>query len=130
MTRVLFVTRGGPYDDEYIEGNHEMTWKGQFSGRRDNLVTCGTRVWYRNDKKHRYFKLIGTVRSIELLSAGNPSQKIPSTYKLQLDVHDVQTQRVVQRAPGDKKTHQSILRAEGYSEDIIASAGGWPHGIY
>ena len=128
MPGLLFVTRGGPYDDEWIEGSTEMTWKGQFSGRRDNLVACGTRVWYRNNKKHRYFKLIATVRSIELLSAGNPLQKVPSTYKLHLDVH--QTQMVVERAPGDKKTHQSILRAEGYGEDIIDSAGGWPHGIY
>ena len=130
MTSIIFVTIGGPYSDEYIEGSTEMIWKGQNKGRRDERVTRGTKVWFRNNPKKKCFKLLGTVESIEQMSPGDTSKNIASTYKLILNLFDAVNQIEIKKASGDRTTHQNILRSEGYSEDIIEGARWYTQGIY
>lgn len=127
---IIFVTigKGAKYDNKYIEGEHTMIWKGQDSGKRDGRVVPGTRIWFRNSSKHKYFKLLGTVENIELLEPGNTKNSIAATYMLRLNLLDHQP--VIERLNIDRTTHQSVLRSEGYSEDIIETAHWFPEGIY
>lgn len=130
MESHIFVTRGGPYADVYVEGTNEMIWKGQNNGTRDNRVTRGTNVWYRNDKRNMAFKLIGIVEKKTLESIGDKTRRVPATYKLRLHLFDVTNQIVIRRADGDRTTHQTILRMSGFPENVVNDAGRWPHGIY
>lgn len=127
---IIFVTLGGPYSDEYIEGSNEMVWKGQNKGGRDGRVMRGTRVWFRNSPNKKSFKLLGTVESIEQQSPGDAPNKIAATYKLRLNLFDTTNQIEIKKATADRTTHQTILRSEGYSEDIIKQACWFTHGIY
>jgi hypothetical protein len=127
---IIFVTLGGPYSDEYIEGSNEMIWKGQNKGVRDGRVVRGTKVVIRNNPTKKSFKLLATVQSIEQLLPGDAPNKIAATYKLKLNLFDATNQTIIKKSPADRTTHQTILRREGFSEDIIESARWWPHGIY
>jgi hypothetical protein len=127
---IIFVTigNGAQYENKYIEGEHTMIWKGQDSGKRDGRVVPGTRVWFRKSSHNKHFKLIGTVETIEAVESGDVKNKIAATYMLRLNLFD--DQPVIERTNIDRTTHQSILRKEGYSEDIIETAKWFPEGIY
>ena len=125
---MIFVNGdGSTYDNEYIEGSTQMTWKGQRKGGRDNRVTTGTQVWFRRSSHRTAFTMIATVDRVELLTPGNRSASIPATYRLYLILEE--NPRTIQKAIGDTTTHQSILRAEGFSEEVVMSAI-FAHGIY
>ena len=125
---VIFVNGdGSTYNNEYVEGSNKMIWKGQNSGLRDNRVVPGTRVWWRCSHHTLAFTMIGTVNRVELLTIGNPSAGIPATYRLFLDLEE--NPRTINKAVGDRTTHQTILREEGFGEDVVRSAT-IPHGIY
>lgn len=125
---MIFVNGdGSTYDNEYIEGSTQMTWKGQRKGGRDNRVTTGTQVWFRRSSHRTAFTMIATVDRVELLTPGNRSASIPATYRLYLILEE--NPRTIQKAIGDTTTHQSILRAEGFREEVVMSAI-FAHGIY
>ena len=126
----IFVTIGGKYRNKYIEGSNEMIWEGQNKGRSDGRVGRGTKVQFSNKPNTKWFKLLGTIETIEQLLPGDPEKNIPATYKLTLNLLDVANQTVIKKSPTDRTTHQTILRSEGYSEDIIEQACWFPHGIY
>ena len=129
LLSLIFVTGdGSTYDNKYVEGSNQMIWKGQNSGLRDNRVVPGTRVWWRRSSRTLAFRMIGTVNRVELLTRGNPSAGIPATYLLFLDLEE--NPQTIERAVGDRTTHQTILREEGFSEDVVRSARNQPHGIY
>ena len=103
-----------------------MFWSGQKQGRKDALVQIGTRVWIRM-KKSGEFRLIGTISNIIRL----PGADKPATYELTLDLLSEAEQTVIlQRDAGDQKIHQTVLRHEGFDEDVIKKAKDFPHGIY
>jgi hypothetical protein len=126
---IIFVNGdGSSYDNVYVEGTNQMIWKGQKKGGRDSRVTRGTPVWYRRRSNRTAFTLIATVDRVELLTPGNHSASIPATYRLHLILEE--NPRTIQKVAGDTTTHQSILRAEGFSEEDVALAKCCPHGIY
>lgn len=118
---------GSTYNNEYVEGSNQMIWKGQNRGGRDNRVVPGTRVWWRRSSSRLAFTMIGTVNRVELLTPGNRSAGIPATYRLFLDLEE--NPQTIEKANGDRNTHQTILRAEGFCEDMVRSASV-AHGIY
>ena len=106
-----------------------MEWEGQNSGKRDERVVRGTRVWFRKNKNKKYFKLLGTVESIEQISPRTATQ--PAKYKLKLNLFDGVNQVEIQRDAGDETITQTILRREGFDENIVRSAKGFAaEGIY
>jgi hypothetical protein len=126
---VIFVNGDcSTYNNEYVEGSNQMIWKGQNRGKRDNRVVPGTRVWWRRSHRKRAFTMIGTVNRVELLTPGNHSASIPATYRLFLDLEE--NPRTIERAVGDRTTHQTILREEGFSEDVVRTAAAMGEGIY
>jgi len=125
---MIFVNGdGSSYNNEYVEGTTQMTWKGQRKGGRDNRVITGTQVWYRRSSHRTAFTLIGTVERVELLTPGNRSAGIPATYRLYMLLEE--NPRTIEKEAADTTTHQSILRAEGFSEEVVMTAK-IPHGIY
>ena len=128
MSRIIFVTRGGPYNDEYEEGSNRMMWKGQNCGKKDSMVIPGTIVYYRNNNKRYSFRRIGTITNIICTISGDATKKIPSTYLLDIELYSEILE--ISRAEGDRTTHQSILRFEGHSIETIRSSRNFPHGIY
>jgi len=126
---MIFVNGdGSSYNNEYVEGTTQMIWKGQRKGGRDNRVTTGTQVWYRRSSHRTAFTLIGTVDRVELLTPGNRSAGIPATYRLYMLLKE--NPRTIEKAVGDHRTHQTILREEGFGEDVVRSAFPMPNGIY
>ncbi len=125
---MIFVNGdGSSYNNEYVEGTNQMTWKGQRKGGRDSRVTTGTEVWYRRSSHRTAFTLIGTVERVELLTPGNHSAGIPATYRLYMILEE--NPQTIEKNAGDTTTHQSILRARGFSEEVVITAK-IPHGIY
>lgn len=125
---IIFVNGdGSTYNNEYVEGSNQMIWKGQNCGRRDNRVVPGTRLWWRRSHRKLAFTMIGTVNRVELLTPGNHSAGIPATYRLFLDLEE--NPRTIEKAIGDRTTHQTILREEGFSEDVVRNANR-AEGIY
>ena len=106
-----------------------MEWEGQNSGKRDERVVRGTRVWFRKNKNKKCFKLLGTVESIEQISPRTATQ--PAKYRLTLNLFDDVNQVEIQRDAGDETITQTILRSEGFDENIVRSAKGFgAQGIY
>jgi hypothetical protein len=129
VTSIILVTIGGNYKDKYTEGSIDMEWEGQNSGKRDERVVRGTRVWFRKNKNKKCFKLLGTVESIEQISPRTATQ--PAKYKLKLNLFDGVNQVEIQRDAGDETITQTILRREGFDENIVRSAKGFAaEGIY
>ena len=130
MERSLIFVNGddSTYNNKYVEGSNQMIWKGQNSGLRDNRVVPGTRVWWRRTHRKLAFMMIGTVNRVELLTPGNHSAGIPATYRLFLDLEE--NPQTIEKAVGDHRTHQTILREEGFGEDVVRSAFPMPNGIY
>jgi hypothetical protein len=125
---IIFVNGDcSTYNNIYTEGATQMIWRGQRKGGRDNRVTAGTRVWYRQRNNRTAFTFIGTVERVEMLTPGNRCASIPATYRLYMILEE--NPRTIEKAIGDTTTHQSILRAEGFSEEVVISAK-IPHGIY
>ena len=125
---VIFVNGDSRYNNEYVEGSNEMIWKGQNQGGRDNRVVPGTRIWWRRSRSRLAFTMIGIVTRVELLTPRNDSAGIPATYRLYFDLE--KNPRTIHKEAGDRTTHQTILRAEGFSEDVVADAGNFAQGIY
>ena len=107
-----------------------MIWEGQAKGRSDGRVGRGTKIMFSNKPNTKWFKILGTIETIEQLLPGDPEKNIPATYKLTLNLFDVANQTVIKKSPTDRTTHQTVLRSEGFSEDVIESARWFPHGIY
>ena len=128
VTSIILVTIGGKYNNEYTEGSRIMIWEGQKSGKSDGRVVRGTRVWFRKNKNKRSFKLLGTVESIQQISPRTATQ--PAKYILTLNLFDEVNQVEVQRDAADTNTYQTILRSEGFDENVVRSAVCHPHGIY
>ena len=128
VTSIILVTIGGKYNNEYTEGSRIMIWEGQKSGKSDGRVVRGTRVWFRKNKNKRSFKLLGTVESIQQISPRTATQ--PAKYILTLNLFDEANQVEVQRDAADTNTYQTILRSEGFDENVVRSAVCHPHGIY
>jgi hypothetical protein len=125
---IIFVNGdGSSYKNKYVEGSTQMIWKGQRKGGRDSRVTVGTEVCYRKSSRITAFTLIATIERIELLTPGNRSAGIPATYRLFLNLEE--NPHTIRKSDRDTTTHQSILRARGFSEDVIRTAI-FPHGIY
>jgi len=125
---VIFVNGDSKYNNEYVEGSNQMIWKGQTRGGRDNRLVPGTRIWWRPRRSRLAFTMIGIVTRVELLTPRNNSAGIPATYRLYFDLE--KNPRTIHKEAGDSTTHQTILRAEGFSEDVVAKAAGWAQGIY
>lgn len=128
VTSIILVTIGGKYNNEYTEGSRIMIWEGQKSGKSDGRVVRGTRVWFRKNKNKRSFKLLGTVESIQQISPRTATQ--PAKYILTLNLFDDVNQVEIQRESGHENTYQSILKSEGFDENIVSKAHTRPHGIY
>lgn len=130
VTSIIFVTIGGDYKNEYTEGSRMMVWEGQKSGGRDQRVVRGTRVWFRNkkNKNKTCFKLLGTIERVQQISLRTATQ--PAKYILTLHLFDDVNQVEIEKDAGDRNTYQTILRSEGFDENIVRSAVCHPQGIY
>ena len=128
ITSIILVTIGADYNNEYTEGSINMVWEGQKSGERDQRVVRGTRVWFRNNKNKKSFKLLGTIERVQQISLRTATH--PAKYNLKLNLFDEANQVEIQRDAADTNTYQTILRSEGFDENIVRSAVCHPHGIY
>jgi hypothetical protein len=128
ITSIILVTLGADYNNEYTEGSRTMIWEGQNSGKRDQRVVRGTRVWFRKNKNKKSFKLLGTVERVQQISLRTATQ--PAKYILTLHLFDEVNQVEIQRDAADTNTYQTILRNEGFDENIVRGAARFPHGIY
>jgi len=122
MASVIFITKGGPYPDEWLGDEVEfirpMRWYGQNKGRKDHLVRPGTFVAMREKKTARSFTIVGVVETIEKVEDGKPSM-----YRLNVRMQEPE---MIPRAPGDKFTHSATLRRLG----IPVPSAGVAEGIY
>lgn len=126
---IILVTLGSKYKNEYTEGSRTMIWEGQKSGERDQRVVRGTRVWFRKKQSKKSFKLLGTVERVQQISLRTATQ--PAKYILTLHLFDEVNQVEIQRDDVDHaKTTQTILRSEGFDENIVRGAANYPQGIY
>jgi hypothetical protein len=125
---IILVTLGSKYKNKYVEGSITMEWEGQKSGKRDQRVIRGTRVWFRKNKNKKSFKLLGTVERVQQISLRTATQ--PAKYILILHLFDEVNQVEIQRDADHTNTYQTILRNEGFDENIVRDAAKFPHGIY
>ena len=135
MPSIIFVTLAdGEYNDHWSSdllpigvsntriGIRELTWDGQRSGLRDDLVGPGTRVAIRPNRNTKAFDLAGTVLLKTQTRARDANA--PAQYKLVLEMA-ANPQRI-HKLRNDRFTHNSVLRALGYPLEV----GAMPHGIY
>lgn len=125
---IILVTIGAKYKNEYTEGSRTMIWEGQKSGKRDQRVVRGTRVWFRKNKNKKSFKLLGTIDKVQQISLRSAIQ--PAKYILTLHLFDEANQVELQKDAVDTNTYQTILRAEGFDEAVVMGAVSFPEGIY
>jgi hypothetical protein len=128
ISSIILVTIGAEYSNEYVEGSRTMIWEGQKSGERDQRVVRGTRVWFRKNKNKKCFRLLGTIERVQQISLRTATQ--PAKYILTLNLFDEANQVEVQRDAADTNTYQTILRSEGFDENVVRGAVCHPHGIY
>ena len=102
---VILVTIGSDYNNEYTEGSRTMIWEGQNSGKRDQRVVRGTRVWFRKNKNKKSFKLLGTVERVQQISLRTATQ--PAKYILTLNLFDEVNQVEIQRDDADTNTQHT-----------------------
>ncbi len=135
MPSIIFVTLAdGEYSDRWTSdllpvgvsperiGLRELTWDGQRSGLRDDLVGPGTRVAVRPNRNTKAFDMIGTVLLKTQTRAREGNH--PAEYKLVIEM-TANPQRI-HKLRNDRFTHNSVLRALGYPLEV----GAMPHGIY
>jgi hypothetical protein len=135
MLSIIFVTlKDGAYADHWSSdllpvaasedraGVRELTWEGQKSGLRDDLVKPGTLVALRPNKDARYFEIVGKVLLKERTRARSVNR--PAEYKLLLEMERIPTR--IQKDANDAFTHNTVLRAVG----LPIEQGAMPHGIY
>lgn len=120
---IIFVTLADGMYSDHFDGPETLIWCGQNTGKRDSLVTEGTIVCVRANSKLRNFTVYGTVVSKEQLRAFNTTvEEKCALYKLILKVNAVPL--VIERAAGDKFTHNTVLRHFGFAEDKSAMVQG------
>ena len=135
MPSIIFVTLAdGEYSDRWSSdllpvgvssdrsGIRELTWDGQRSGLRDDLVGPGTLVALRPNFKSKFFKLVGRV----LLKTQTRQRegRQPAEYKLVIEMAANPVR--INKLETDRFTHNSVLRVLGYPIET----GAMPHGIY
>ena len=138
MTSVIFVTlKDGEYDNRWlselstllstqdIAGHRQLHWCGQRKkSPRDELVRPGTLVAVRKHKNTSEFTLVGSVVTKTPLTP--KAGKTPATYNLLVEM--AAEPRRIQRAPGDRCVHWTVLRQIGIP---LPSPLPWmPEGIY
>ncbi len=110
-TSVVFITKGGPYPDEWLNeaenGLRAMRWYGQNRHRRDWMVGPGTHVAVREKKTSMEFKLIGTVESIERV-VESAARGTPHEYRMVVRLSEDPV--TIERAGDDRFTHWAMLR--------------------
>ena len=120
---IIFVTLADGMYSDHFESPDTLIWCGQNTGKRDHMVTEGTIVCTRDNSKLRSFTVYGTVVSKEQLRAFNTTvEEKCALYKLVLKVNA--SPLVIERAVGDKFTHNTVLRHFGFAEDKSAMVQG------
>jgi hypothetical protein len=126
---LIFSTLGGNYsEDIYDVDSGVLFYNGQNSAKRDHYISIGTEVWYRESKKHMYFKNIGAVKNIICLRNHSPKTNttpaVPSLYALKIKKSTNPV--TINKEEDDKFTHQAVIRYSGFPEELSA----FPQGIY
>ena len=124
IASIIFVTLADGMYSDHFESPDTLIWCGQNTGKRDSFVTEGTIVCVRASSKLRNFTVYGTVISKEQLRGFNTagSEEKCALYKLVLKVNA--SPLVIDRAIGDKFTHNTVLRHFGFAEDKSAMVQG------
>lgn len=127
---LIFSSLGGNYsEDIYDVDSGVLFYNGQNSGRRDYYISIGTEVWYRQSKKHMYFKNIGKVKNIICLRNHSPKTNtmpaVPSLYALKIKKSTNPV--TINKEEDDKFTHQAVFRYSGFPDSPFPPP---PQGIY